>query len=134
MPLRAEQVLSGGEGYPDPFVSALAVANLRVDVSTLSNREIDANGYLKPGTILQKSGAKISAAAQTAYGVVRFPVKVAADNQAGSIAAAADIDVAVVTHGVLSQPIAEQILGSVLTANELASLTIAAAGSNILLR
>lgn len=131
MPLTVTRT-TGDTLYPDPFIQAGHVASVVVAATALTNVFLDANGYLKPGTILKADGTLITGAGQTAFGMVRHPIKVANGNDAASIAAATSIPVPVTVSGVINQTLVADLLGRVLSANELSALT--AAGGNIVVR
>lgn len=133
MPIGITTRAAAGQDYGNPFVGPVDhTAAIRVDVSALTNTVVDANGYLKPGTPLQKAGTLLSATTgQSVYGVVVEAVKVAASNAAGDLTAGTDIDVAVATIAEVNQAIIEDNLGRALNANELAGF--AAAGCHIVL-
>ena len=131
MPLQISRT-TGETLYPDPFIQAGHTTSVIVDVSALSTTFVDSNGFLKPGTILKADGTLITGASQTALGMVRFPVKVAAGNDSTSLNAATEIPVEVTTSGIINQTLVADLLGRVISANELAALV--AAGSNITVR
>lgn len=131
MPLSITRTL-GDTLYPDPFIQAGHVTSVVVDVSALTSTFVDSDGFLKPGTILKADGTLITGASQTALGMVRHPIKVAAGNASGQLNAATDIPVPVVTSGIINQTLVADLLGRVLSANELAALV--AGGSNIVVR
>jgi hypothetical protein len=59
-------VTEGDSGYASPFVGAIGpTVQLNVDIENLSDDEIDAKGYIKPGVPLTKSGALIGADAKS---------------------------------------------------------------------
>lgn len=123
---------AGGSVHPNPFVGPVEhrVA-IRIDVSTLTSAEVDADGYLKPGVPFQSTGALVSGAAQSIYGANVEATKIAANNAGATLAAAADVDVAVCTIGAINQDILEDCLGRALSANELAAF--GAAGCRLVL-
>ncbi len=131
MPLTVTRAV-GDTLYPDPFIQAGHVASVVVDVSALTTTFVDANGFLKPGVIFKADGTAITGASQTAFGMVRHPIKVANGNDSTSLNAATDIPVPVVTSGIINQTLVADLLGRVLSANELAALV--AGGSNIVVR
>jgi hypothetical protein len=50
--------------YASPFIGPVNhTVNLRVDISTLTTDEVDADGYLKPGVPLTKGGTRVGVAA-----------------------------------------------------------------------
>lgn len=113
---------AGGLAHAPVFVTGpLATDVVKVDISTLSSNEIDADGYLKPGVPFLATGLMVTAG--LTYGVTIEAVKVAAGNAAGDISGATDCFVAVGTHGVVNRDIMEDNLGRVLTAAEIAGFT-----------
>jgi hypothetical protein len=131
MPLTITRT-AGDTLYPDPFIQAGKVTSVVVDVSALSTTFVDSDGYLKPGVILRNDGTPISGTSQTAFGMIRYPIKVAAGNDSTSLNAGRDIPVPVVVDGIINQTLVADLLGRVLSANELAALV--AAGSNLVVR
>lgn len=131
MPLTITRTV-GDTLYPDPFIQAGHVTSVVVDVSALTTTFVDADGYLKPGTILRINGTVVSGADQIAFGMVRFPIKVAATNTDTALGAGVDIPVPVVTHGVVNTTLCADLLGRALSANELAALVLG--GGNIVVR
>lgn len=130
MPIRFTKTTQGGTIYGNPFVGPINhTVAIPVPLSALTDDEIDADGYLKPGIPLTKAGALL-AADQTLFGVTVESVKVADNNLPATIAALGTVWVAVVTTAVqVNQDIAEDNLGRAYTAAEIASF----AGSGITL-
>lgn len=129
MPLKTSVVSSGGSVYGHPFVGPVNHTDVvRVDVSAMSNDEVDADGYLKPGVPLASDGT-LCGTADTVKGVVIEPVKVADGNEAADLTGATDIDVAVAIIGLVNRDIVEDNLGRALTADEIAAF--AKAGSHV---
>ena len=91
-----------------------------VDLTLMTNKEIDADGNLKPGIPLDRTGTMIGAAPAFVYGVTVELFKVAEDNTAPSIAALGTQDVPVTLLCAVVRDIAEDILDRAYTANELA--------------
>lgn len=132
MPPKFTAATGSGTNYANPMIHGpKGVISVPVAVSTIPVTDIDADGVLKPGVVLQDKGATFGpmAAAGFAYGVVFEPVKVAKSNSVADIAAAANVDVAVSTAGEVNRAVAEANLGRVYNANELASFPLA--GSRI---
>ena len=125
MPLRISTT-DGGSSHSNPFVGPIvATAHVKVDVSDLSNKEIDDNGYLKPGLPLKQDGNLVGSGAFV-FGVTVEAVKVAESNSSADIAAVTnDPFVAVATICQVSQDIIEDTLGRSLTADELAGFDVA---------
>lgn len=120
MPITIESTATEQNSYGHPFVGPGAQYTdvIKVDISGLTSAEVDANGYLKPGVPFLKTGLLVTAG--VTYGVTLEPIKIAADNVAGTLAAATDCFVAVGTHGTCNRDIMEDNLGRVLTAPEIA--------------
>lgn len=118
----AKVIRSAGEGYALPFIGPHTTwtAPVEVDVTALTDDEIDADGYLKPGVPFDRAGALIATGVNV-YGVSIEPIKVAAGNDATSIAAAsAAHHVVLMIIGAVNRAALEDILGRALTAFELA--------------
>lgn len=121
---------SGGPVIPNPFVGPVEYrATVRVDVSGLTDKEVNEQGYLKPGVLLKKDGTLIAGDGGDpegpdgrAYGAVVEATKVAESNTAAALAAASDIDVAVCTIGQINQKILEDLLDRALTTFEIAGV------------
>lgn len=128
MPTRI-QTTAGGLAHAPVFVGKiLATDVVKVDISDLSTNEIDANGFLKPGVPFAKDGELVGSTVPV-YGVTIEAIKVAAGNASGDISGAVDCFVALGTHGIVNRDIAEDNLGRVYTANEIAGFALA--GSNL---
>lgn len=130
MPMRVESVAAAGEVHPSPFVGPINhTYGQKIDVSTLDTEEVDQYGYIKPGVPIQINsgavapvpGALVTAADQRA-GVVVEAVKIAADNAPATLAAAADVEVAVAVFCMINRDIVEDSLGRVLSAFEVTAL------------
>lgn len=125
MPLRISTV-DGGSSHGNPFVGPIvASAHVKVDVSDMSDKEVDVNGYLKPGVPLKQDGNLVGAGTYV-FGVTVEAVKVA-DGNTDAILDAVTVDpfVAVATICQVSQDIIEDTLGRALTADELAGFDVA---------
>jgi hypothetical protein len=119
-----------GKSIESPFVGPFDhTVSVPVDLSALTNKEIDRNGYLKPAVPLTKAGILVTAGA--VYGVTIEPIKVAADNADATIAALGTVDIAIALDAQINQDIAEDILERAYTAAELAGFV--AAGSRLIL-
>lgn len=133
MPMKISSVASAGEAHPNPFVGPVNhTYAVPVDVSGLTSREVDANGYLKPGVLFKIAGGLLVLADATVgeyiAGAVVEAVKVHTDNTTLA-GVTADVEVAIATFCLLNRDILEDSLGAALTADELAA--IAAAGSHV---
>jgi hypothetical protein len=123
MPLRQETVsagrdfVGGTDGFVGPINHTVAVA---VDLSNLTNKEIDADGYLKPYIPFTAAGALVTSG--SVFGLSVEHVKVADDNATGTIAALGIIDVAVATICQINQAIAEDVLDRAYTNAEKAGM------------
>lgn len=135
MPLRnttitsARDLSGGSDGFVGPVDHTVAVPVL---LTQMTNKEIDADGYLKPYIPLTKAGLLIPNTTTAVFGVTVEHIKTdAKDNVAGSIAALGTIDVTVATICQLNRAIAEDVLDRVYNANELAGFGLA--GSHVVL-
>lgn len=127
MPLRKETVTSGrdlvggSDGFVGPVDHTVAVP---VDLTGLTNKEVDADGYLKPYVPLTKDGALVGVG-EAALGVTVEHVKIAKDNADATLAALSGVqDVAVATIAQLNQAIAEDVLDRAYTDDEKAGLAL----------
>lgn len=121
MPIFRKARTTGGQFIPPPFVGPVGhTVAVPVDLSALTDDEIDANGFLKPGVPLTKAG--ILVASGSVFGVTVDYVKVLDDNAAATIAAAGTVDIAVATICQVNQDVAEDILGRAYTGAEIAGM------------
>ena len=134
MPLQIDS-FAANLPYASPFVGPVNyTVHVKLDISTMTTAEVDADGYLKPGlplAIAAGLATLVGAAPAFVYGCVveatKLPVVVPATNT--TLAAETnDCLVAVATHSILNRDIVEDNLGRVLSANELAGID--AAGSH----
>jgi hypothetical protein len=111
--------------YENPFVGPVNhQAAVKVVVTGMTNKEVDARGYLKPGVPLLRTGALATLATVPIYGVTMEEVKVAASNSAPDLAAATAKPVAVALVGAINRKVAEDMLERAYTANELAAFEL----------
>lgn len=109
-------------GPADDVLSAL------LDVSELGSDQVDEKGFIIPGAVLKLSGNKLVPVDGTSdegqvTRVVLYPVKIADDNESGTLDAADDVDVVTLVIGTLDRGIMEDNLGRSLSANEITALT-----------
>ncbi|MCY7375991.1 MAG: hypothetical protein LH472_08475 [Pyrinomonadaceae bacterium] len=125
MPISVSKTV-GGQAHAPVFVGEILASDVvNVVVTALSTAEVDTKGFLKPGVPFSKAGALVGAAVPV-YGVTIESIKVAASNSAADIAAAAAaVPVAVGTIGTVNRDIAEDNLGRVYTAAEIAGFDLA---------
>jgi hypothetical protein len=96
-----------------------------VDLTQFTNKEIDADGYLKPGIPLTRAGEMLGAG-DFVYGVTVEAFKVADDNETTTIAALSEaFDVPVTLLCAVVRDIAEDVLDRAYTADELAGFDVA---------
>ncbi len=115
-----------GDVYVDPFVGpASHSVQILIDISGLTNDEVDAQGYLKPGVPFRENGLLISAGSQYVFGVTRESVRVGYDPAAKTwgngtlhLDGGTDAQIALFTIGQVDKGMIEDNLGRVLTANE----------------
>lgn len=120
-PKVTKNVVGASQDYGHPMIGPVDHTHqLAVNVAVLTTREVDSKGYLKPGVLFAKDGTLVGIAPDYCYGVVFAPVKVANGNAAGDLTAAGVQRVAVCRIGIVNGDIAEDNLGAVYTADELA--------------
>lgn len=123
---------NSGVVYHSPFMGPMTrTRQVPVNVAAFTANEVTAEGYLKPGVPIYKAdganGALVSAPAQRIDGVTFELQKIAASNAGADLAAAGVVQV-VIGVGQVVQKQVEEMLGRVLSANELAAFD--AAGSH----
>ena len=125
-PLKVETT-PAGTTYGNPIRGpADYTRTVTIDPDTLSTDEIDAHGYVKPGTPLKEGGGLADGtASEHIEGVVVEATKVADSNAAADLTAADPVDVAVLTIGQVNRAIIEDNLGRTLTGNEVAAFAAA---------
>lgn len=126
MPLSKRTLLTGDTPYHPVFQGRVDhTAQISINVTALTNAEVDTDGYLKPGVPFAADGTSVGAA-EAVFGVVIEPIKVANGNAAGDLSAAdASFQIALGIEGVVNRHLIEANLGRVLTANELAGFALA---------
>jgi hypothetical protein len=121
MPITIESLASEQNSYGNPWVGAIEHRDVvKVDISGLTTDEVDVLGYLKPGVPFTKAGILVTTG--NVYGVSIEAIKIAADNDSATLAAATDCFVALGTHGLINRDIAEDNLGRAYTAAEIAGM------------
>jgi hypothetical protein len=129
MPMSVSTPTTGGTHYTSPFVGAYGpTIHLKIDLSTLTEAEVDADGYLKPGVPFNASGDPV-ASTEVAYGVTVEATKLVITLPRTDITLAAETGdhfVTITTSGVINRDIAEDNLGRAYTADEIAGLTTVA--------
>ncbi len=132
MPLAVTKT-SGTTGYGHPFIgSVLGLQQVVVDISELTTKEVDVDGFLVPGVPFKKDGTLADGtSAEFIYAVNPEPQKIITYVPTDALLAAdtATIPVGMGTIGEINRDIAEDNLGRAYTANELAAFN--AAGSMI---
>lgn len=133
-PIKIQQtnMTSDRATYGSPFLGPTDhYVQIAVPLSALTNKEIDADGVLKPGVPFTRAGALVGNSPAFVYGVTPEPIKVADDNESDTIAALGTIQLGVVVEGTVIQDMMESNLARALTANEIAGFD--RAGSKITL-
>jgi hypothetical protein len=132
MPMHVKKTV-GGTTYATPFFGPVfAMAQVVVDVSTLTTDEVDADGWLKPGVPFQKDGTLISGGGQFVYAVNPEPQNLHLDTvpptntSLGNDTKTYPLGMAI--RADCNRDAIEDYLGRALTANELAAFE--AAGSH----
>jgi hypothetical protein len=119
MPIRFKDTGTVRRIHDKPFVGPLDfTVGIQVNLATLTNKEIDEYGYLKPGIPFQRNGTLVGAAPAFVFGVSVEEIKVADGNT--GIAGLGTVEVAVATICQVNQSVATAILGRAYTANEIA--------------
>lgn len=132
MPITITAPTGGGQTYGQALLGPVDhEVQLPLVLSGFTNKEIDAYGYLKSGVPVTKAGTLVGASPAFVYGVTIEPVKVAADNATGTLAALGTVDIGVCVIGAYIQDMGESNLDRVLTANEIAGFD--RAGSKLVL-
>lgn len=120
------KTFSGGSAYSAVHVGtpdSQDKVHLGLDVSALSDAVVDADGFLIPGAVLDRTDASIPDGTADGAGVVVIAVtEVAASNSAADLTAASDRTISVLARGTVQQARVEENLGRALTAAELAAL------------
>lgn len=118
---------AGGLTHAPVFVGQITGTDVvKVDISDLSDKEVDVDGYLKPGVPLAKDGNLVGSTVPV-WGVVIEATKITTGNTDTILDAATDCFVTV-GFGLVNRDIAEDNLGRALTADEIAGFDLA--GSN----
>lgn len=131
MPIKITKTSLASNTYASPFLGPVDhTVQVNLVLSGLSDDEIDARGWLKPGIPFAKDGTLVGAA-DFVYGVTIEPTKVADDNEAATIAALPDQWVGLAVIGCVIQDMAETFLGRAYTADEIAGFD--RAGSKLVL-
>lgn len=130
-PLKFSQPATADDVYGHPFRGPLDHTHqMAVNIAALTTREVDAQGYLKPGVPLAVDGTTVGAG-ERVFGVVPEPVKVAASNSGTDLTAAGIVQIVVGIEGVVNRHVIEDNLGGALTADEIAGFALA--GSQLVL-
>lgn len=118
---------AGGLTHSPVFVGKILNTDVvKVDISDLSDKEVDVDGYLKPGVPFAKDGNLVGSGVPV-WGVTIEPIKIATGNTDTILDAATDCFVTV-GFGLVNRDIAEDNLGRALTSDEIAGFDLA--GSN----
>jgi hypothetical protein len=118
---------AGGLAHSPVFVGQITGTDVvKVDLSDLSDEEVDADGYIKPGVPLAKDGSIVGAGVAV-WGVTIEAIKVATGGTDAILDAATDCFVTV-GFGLCNRDIMEDNLGRALSADEIAGFDLA--GSN----
>jgi len=118
---------AGGLAHSPVFVGEIQGTDVvKVDLSDLSDEEVDADGYIKPGVPLAKDGSIVGSGVPV-WGVTIEPIKVASGGTDAILDAATDCFVTV-GFGLCNRDVMEDNLGRALSADEIAGFDLA--GSN----
>ena len=119
--------LAGNDGWIGPIDHTVAIP---VDLSQFTDKEIDADGYLKPYIPLTRAGEMLGAG-DFVFGVTVAPFKVADDNETATLAALGDMDVPIALIACINRAFCEDVLDRAYTTDEIAGFD--AAGSKCVL-
>jgi len=126
---------SGGQSHTSPFVGPTNhPLSVLADISELTTKEVDVNGYLKPGVPFKKDGTLCDGTAgEFVFGVTIEATKIVAANPTNATLAAdtRTVPVTVAVICVVNRDIAEDVLERAYTASEIAAFD--AAGSKCVL-
>jgi hypothetical protein len=118
---------TGGLAHSPVFVGQITGTDVvKVDLSDLSDEEVDADGYIKPGVPLAKDGSIVGSGVPV-WGVTIEAIKVATGGTDAILDAATDCFVTV-GFGLCNRDVMEDNLGRALSADEIAGFDLA--GSN----
>lgn len=123
---------SSDELYASPYQTGADGNNVhvKVDVSALTTREVDTNGYLKPGVPLVQATGLLPTLAGDVIVAVEEEVKIASGNTAAILSAITnDPFVACRVFGTVNHDMLASVLGAELTAGEKAAFN--GAGSSL---
>lgn len=120
----------GDELYSSPFATGGNGNNIhvKVDIATLTSREVDAKGYLKPGVPLKQDTGTLPTAAGDLVVMVAEQTKIASGNT-GLAAITAKPLIACRPEGTVNHDMLVSVLGAELTTGEKAAIN--GAGSNL---
>lgn len=121
MPITINRVKNSDLVYASPFRGKVDhFVQIKIDVSALTNTQVDSNGFLKPGVVLTLAGLSPTAAGDK-VGVLTEPVKVHTNNT--TLAGVTDdVSAGFGVIGILNRDVMEDNLGRALTAAEINAL------------
>ena len=122
MPIQVNRTAGNQTALASAFIGDYQPLHVKVDISALSAREVDARGYLKPNVPLSLLGLPLAGVAGEVPALTIEPTKIAANNAAGTLAAAPDVFVACGVTGVVNRDVIEDTLGGTLNPAEIAAL------------
>lgn len=134
MPLHIKKT-AGGETYAPVFIgSILAMEQLPIDVSELTTDEVDADGWLKPGVAFKQDGTRPDGSGHV-YAVNPEPQNLHLDTVPPTNTSLGNdtktYPLGMGTMGTVNRDVIEDILGRVLSANELAAFAAAPCKINL---
>lgn len=94
---------TGGVLYPSALIGDYQPQSIKVDISALSNTQVDAGGYLKPGVLLNQNGGQLSS---TASGVAQVETLTPAGTATGAGTALVTVTGALIPGGSKTVPVA----------------------------
>lgn len=121
--VKVQTTHAGGNLYQSAFVGAPpgAAVALNIDPSNFKAAScdyVDADGNLKPGSLIQADGTPVSGAGQTAAYIIGYTTRIAETNSDADLDAAVNQQIGVWTRGNLSKASIELNFARALSANE----------------
>lgn len=120
MPISVATTL-GKVAHASALIGQYQTVHVKVDISALTNKEVDAQGFLKPNVPLSLLGVALAGAAGEVPCVTVEPIKVHTDNTTLS-GVTNDPFIACAVTGTLNRDVTEDVLDRVLTTAEIAAL------------
>jgi hypothetical protein len=131
MPVKVASV-AGGTAYAQPMIGPMGpLEHVKIDLSTLTSAEVDAQGYLKPGVVFKLAGGLgvlVTAGTDSIYGVCPEATKLSVVTPTTTTTLAAETGdhfVGLCMSGLINRDVAEDNMGRAYSANEIAAFLVA---------